>query len=167
MAKSPLSLVRANLADCESFPYGAQNSFSDCPTLDVVLMGAHDALAYQPTEAELAFIRESYEHCAAFLCICAGMLAPLQAGIFHGKTATAPREMIPQLLEQAPNVKWVAKRWANDEKLWTSGTLLNGQDMMTAFAQHTWGSKSADGKPLELAEYVIELGAWPVRDAEY
>jgi len=95
------------------------------------------------------------------------MLAPLQAGVLQGKTATAPSEMIPELREQAPNVKWVNKRWANDGKLWTSGALLNGQDMMTAFAQHTWGSKSADGKPLELIERVIELGSWPVRDADY
>ncbi|KAH7040081.1 class I glutamine amidotransferase-like protein [Microdochium trichocladiopsis] len=143
------------------------NTFEDCPPLDVALMGAHEVGIYQLTEAELAFIRKTYEHCAAFLCICAGMMPALQAGLLQGKTVTAPREMLPELRKQAPDVDWVSKRWANDGKVWTSGALLNGLDMMVAFAQHTWGNKAADGKPLELIAHMIKMGGWPVRDVDY
>ncbi|KXJ96545.1 class I glutamine amidotransferase-like protein [Microdochium bolleyi] len=145
----------------------ATHSFDNCPPLDVVLMGAHNLAMEQPSDAELAFIRKSYEQCAAFMCICAGMMPPLQAGLLQGKTATAPLPMLDELRKQAPDVNWVAKRWANDGKLWTSGALLNGQDMMVAFAEHTWGKKAADGKPLEMVEHMIKLGGWPVRDVDY
>ena len=53
------------------------------------------------------------------------------------------------------------RRWARDGKLWTSGTLLNGLDLMRAFVQHTWANKP------EMVAATLDLGAWPVRDVEY
>ena len=89
-------------------------------------------------------------------------MAPLRAGIYEGKTVTAPRFIIDMLNEQSPNVKFVDRRWQRDGKLWSSGTLLNGLDCMQAFVRDTWGPTKGD-----LIEAVLDLGAWPIRDEEY
>ncbi|KAF4500674.1 hypothetical protein FAGAP_3105 [Fusarium agapanthi] len=116
------------------------DSFDTCPPLDIVLMGANTA-RYTPNEAELAFVRKAYEECSAFLSICGGVLIPLQAGILNGKTATGPIIVLDTVQKQAPKVNWVTKRWVRDGKLWTSGALLNGTDMITNFMKHYWGGE--------------------------
>lgn len=123
-------------------------------------MGAHEG-GYTLSEAERDFIRKSYETCAAFITICGGFQAALESGIMEGKTATAPLPMVDILRTAAPGVKWVKKRWARDEKLWTSGALLNGLDLMRAFVTEYWGGKDT------LAEFMLDLGAYPVRDVDY
>jgi transcriptional regulator GlxA family with amidase domain len=123
-------------------------------------MGAQ-RLDYVPTEAELAYIRKSFEDCSAFITICAGFQSGLQAGIFQGKTAAAPRLMLDQLREMAPTTNWVEKRWQRDGKLWTSGALLNGLDLMRAFATEYWGGEGS------LIEFAIEFGHYPKRDVDY
>ena len=123
-------------------------------------MGAHK-VGYVPNEAELAFIRKAYEQCSAFLTICGGFDAPLRAGLMNGKTVTAPRFILEMLRHQSPDVDWVERRWARDGKLWTSGALLNGTDLMRAFAQHTWADKPGLINPL------LEMGGWPIRDVDY
>jgi transcriptional regulator GlxA family with amidase domain len=121
------------------------------------LIGAY-LPGYTPTPAELAFIAQSHSTCSAFLTVCGGFLAPQMAGVLAGKTATAPRFMIPQLRQQDPRTTWVEKRFVRDGKTWTSGALLNGQDMMRAFMREYWP---------ELTEVAENVGAWPVRDVEY
>lgn len=124
-------------------------------------MGAVLQQDYKPNEAELAFIRKSYEDCAAFLTICGGMMQPLQAGILKGLTCTAPQQMIPMLRQTAPETNWVEKRWVRDGKVWTSGVLLNGQDLMVAFVREYWGGEGS------LGEALIQMGCWPLRSANY
>ena len=138
----------------------SQDSYENCPPLDVVLMGAQIE-AYQPSEADLAFIRKSYEDCSAFLTICGGMMSPMQAGIFQGKSATGPRMMLDSLREKNPGVDWQEKRWVRDGKLWSSGTLLNGLDLMHAFCTETWGGEGS------LVEFHMNLTSWPRRDVDY
>ena len=118
-------------------------------------------MSYQPTEAELAFVRKAYNDCSAFLTICGGFEIPCRAGIFKDKTVTAPRFFLDVLRQQHPLTTWVEKRWHRDGKLWTSGALLNGLDLMKAFAEHTWASR------VELIGAVIDLDSWPVRDINY
>ncbi|KAK7924270.1 hypothetical protein PG985_006324 [Apiospora marii] len=137
------------------------DSFATCPPLDIVLMGAVLEMGYQPTEAELAFVRKAHEDCAAFLTICGGMMVPLQAGILKGLTCTAPQIMLPKLRQEAPDTNWVEKRWARDGKVWTSGVLLNGQDLMVAFVREYWGGKGS------LGEALIQMGCWPQRSVNY
>ncbi|UQC83846.1 YjeF [Colletotrichum lupini] len=120
------------------------DSFESCPPLDIALMGAHD-LKYKTSEAELAFIRKVYEQCSAFLTICGGMFPLLEAGLLAGKTATCPRMIVSAMKKSIPVVDWVETRWAHDGKLWTSSSLLNGTDMMRAFAEATWGGKTNNG----------------------
>ena len=136
-----------------------QDSFETCPRLDIVLMGAHN-MAYMPNEAELDFIRKSYEGCTEFITICWGSRAPMMAGLLHGKTATAPRPLLEMLKKTAPDVNWVDQRWHRDGKLWTSGALLNGTDLMRAFATETWGEES-------LAGTILDIGGYPRRDVDY
>jgi transcriptional regulator GlxA family with amidase domain len=125
-------------------------------------MGAHSP-TYILTPAEHAFINKSYTSCAAFITICGGALAALQAGIFKGKTATAPRPFVEELKKSNPEVNWTTRRWQRDGKLWTSGALLNGTDLMAAFATEYWGK----GDPETYAEFGLRLGAYPRREVEY
>lgn len=124
-------------------------------------MGAHE-LGYTLTSNEKAFVKKSYDKSAAFLTICGGALAALEAGILKGKTATAPRPMIEMLNQTNPEVNWVSKRYVQDGKLWTSGALLNGTDMMAAFANDLWGTGDNG-----LVDFAVKLGSWPTREVNY
>jgi transcriptional regulator GlxA family with amidase domain len=135
----------------------SKDSFESCPPLDIVLIGAYFP-TYTPNEAELAYIRKAHDECTAFLTICGGMMGAALAGVLVGKTATAPRFMVSELQKQQPGTNWVEKRWVRDGKIWTSGALLNGLDLMKAFMLEYWP---------ELTNVAIPLGGWPVRDVEY
>lgn len=116
---------------------------------------------YTASETEKEFLRKCYDNCAAFLCVCAGFQHALEIGILEGKTATAPRPLIPILKEKAPGVNWIEKRWAKGGKVWTTGTLLTGLDMVVAFATETWGGEGS------LVEKMIATGEWPARSVDY
>jgi transcriptional regulator GlxA family with amidase domain len=139
-----------------------KDSFETCPPLDIVLLGAHNPVMHTLTEAELAYLRKSYEQCSAFITVCAGMLQAQEAGILAGKTATAPKFLIDQLKKEDPRTKWVEKRYVKDGKLWTSGALFNGVDLMRAFILDTWGKERK-----EMVELCLELGSVPVRSVDY
>ena len=125
------------------------------------MMGAHVDGGYTPTEAELDFIRKSYDDCSAFITVCGGMLAPFQAGLFKGKTVTAPRFLLEPCRKMGPDTTWLEKRWHRDGKLWTSGALLNGLDLMRAFGNEYWGGEGS------LMQFELELGHYPIRDVGY
>ena len=122
-----------------------------------MLIGAYFP-GYTPNEAELAFVRKSYDDSTAFLTICGGFIPAQLAGILVGKTATAPRFMVPELQKQDPRTNWVEKRYVQDGKIWTSGALLNGLDLMREFMLEYWP---------DLTRITIPLGGLPVRDVDY
>ncbi|KAF4630640.1 hypothetical protein G7Y89_g7498 [Cudoniella acicularis] len=136
------------------------DTFTTCPPLDIIVMGAHSH-GYTLNEAERAFIIKSHGTCAAFITICGGFLSALESGLLEGKTATGPRPMLDELRQAAPGVNWVEKRWVRDGKVWTSGALLNGLDLMRAFVTEYWGGEGT------LADFVLALGAYPDRDVDY
>ncbi|EXJ73530.1 uncharacterized protein A1O5_03291 [Cladophialophora psammophila CBS 110553] len=136
------------------------DKFSTCPLLDIVLMGAH-LEGYTPNEAELDFVRKSYENCSAFITICAGFQTAFQAGLFKNKTVTAPRFMLEQLRTTGSETNWVEKRWHRDGKLWTSGALLNGLELMRAFGTEYWGGEGT------LMQFALDSGHYPQRDVQY
>ena len=107
-------------------------------------------------------MKKSYEESSAFVTVCFGMLGPMMAGLFEGKTVTAPRFALDGFKAVTPNTTWVDKRWAQDGKLWTSGTLLNGLDVISAFIQHTW--PSGEGT---LTDVIIKMAAWPTGSDSY
>lgn len=92
------------------------------------------------------------------MTICGGVLPAQLAGILVNHTCTAPRFMVPIMQQQDPRTKWVEKRAYRDGKIWTSGTLLNGLDLMREFAKTYWP---------ELAEVAVPLGGWPERSLDY
>ncbi|KAI0202871.1 class I glutamine amidotransferase-like protein [Astrocystis sublimbata] len=148
------------------------DDFTTCPPLDIVLVGAAP-WGYVPSAAELAFARKAYTSCAAFLAICGGVDIPRRAGLLDGKTATGPSPIVPMwVAEQSQSnegggvgqTNWVEKRWVRDGKMWTSGALLNGADMVHNFARQTWGGDSATGW---IVNYLATLGAWPDRDVDF
>ncbi|KAJ5238429.1 hypothetical protein N7468_003048 [Penicillium chermesinum] len=110
-----------------------QDSFVSCPPLDIVIQGATIG-GYKVSETEKAFLRENSD---------------------------CPPPVLPLLTQTAPGVNWVDKRWAQGGKIWTTGTLLCGLDMVVAFARQTWGGEGS------LVERVIEMGEWPQRGVEY
>ncbi|KAF2992988.1 hypothetical protein E8E13_000614 [Curvularia kusanoi] len=141
-----------------NLPVQATDSFETCPTLDIVLLGAYRT-GFVPSASELAFVAASYETCTAFITICAGMIPAQLAGVLAGKTATAPRPIVPELKNHDPRTTWVEnKRVVRDGKLWTSGALLNGQDLMREFLRTYWP---------ELAERPVRVGGVPDRAVEY
>jgi transcriptional regulator GlxA family with amidase domain len=124
-------------------------------------------MTYTPSPADLSFIRKSFSQSTAFLTICAGFLPAQLAGVLAGLTATGPRFMIPSLLKQElplpyqlkdPRTKWVERRWCRDGKVWTSGALLNGLDMVREVAKEYWP---------ELAAVTVPLAGMPVRSEVY
>ncbi|KAL9622887.1 MAG: hypothetical protein Q9160_002813 [Pyrenula sp. 1 TL-2023] len=136
------------------------DTFSTCPPLDIALIGA-GPMNYTPTASELSFIRTAYSTSTAFLTVCGGVEYALRAGILAGKTATGPRPMIPMMRKMAPDVKWEERRWCRDGKLWTSGALVNGLDMMREFIEESWGGEGS------LARFLAGAGSAPVRDRDY
>lgn len=123
-------------------------------------MGA-STLDYEPSEAELDFIRKTYETCSAFITICGGFEVPFAAGLFDGKTVTGPRPMLAQMRQVAPQTTWLEKRWHRDGKLWTSGAVTNGLDLIRAFATEYWGGEGS------LVDFFVGLGHFPKRDINY
>lgn len=107
-------------------------------------------------------MRKSWEDCSAFITICNGVDIPRQAGILEGKTATGPLFALDVLRQQSPNTNWVEKRWVRDGKLWTSGALLNGTDLVCNFAKYYWG-----GSEDTLVGFVAKNAGWPDRDVDY
>jgi hypothetical protein len=92
------------------------------------------------------------------LTICGGFVPAQLAGVLVGKTATAPRFMVPELEKQDARTNWVEKRYVRDGKVWTSGALLNGLDLMREFMLEYWP---------ELTRITIPLAGLPVRDVDY
>ncbi|CAG7565912.1 unnamed protein product [Fusarium equiseti] len=138
------------------------DSFKTCPHLDVVLIGASN-MGYSPSDVELAFVQKAFQQCTAFLTICGGVFVPMAAGLLEDKTATGPRMNLEELRSLSPKTNWVEKRWVRDGKLWTSGTLLNGTDLMRAFCHAVWNEL---GDP-SLVGYQAQLASWPNRDVDY
>ena len=137
-----------------------QDSFASSPPLDIVLTGANTP-GHKANEAELAFLRQCDAHGATFLSVCFGVEPIMAAGLLEGKTATGPRILLPMLREQAPGTNWVEKRWTRDGRFWSSGALLNGLDMVAAFATEMFGGEGT------LTEFLLRLGSYPIRDIEY
>ncbi|ATY61270.1 DJ-1 family [Cordyceps militaris] len=141
------------------------DSFADCPPLDIVLVGAHH-LDYVLSAAEVGFVQKAYAGCAAFMTVCGGVQVAVEAGLVAGKTVTGPRFMLARFRAAAPEAAaWVEKRFVQDGKLWTSGALHNGLDMMAAFMRQTWPRKEGEGPTL--VDFGLVLGSGLDRDIDY
>lgn len=121
------------------------------------------------TPAEVAYVQKAYAGCQAFMTVCGGAQVGVQAGLFAGKTVTGPRYMLPTLSEMVPDAHWVKKRYVQDGKLWTTGALVNGLDMMAAFMRQTWSAKAMGDTETSTSfvEYGLHWGSSLDRDIDY
>ena len=95
------------------------------------------------------------------LTVCSGILPVAFSGFLSGKRVTAPLPLVPILQEKVPDATWTKKRWEVDDegKVWSSGGVTNGIDMMVAFVKKTFGQ--------ELAGLACMLGDIQERSQEY
>ncbi|KAL5523975.1 hypothetical protein ACEPAG_8148 [Sanghuangporus baumii] len=109
--------------------------------LDILLIPG-PAPSYVPSPQTIAFIQKQTASAKAVLIICSGILPTAFSGILANKRATAPLVLLPTLREKMPNVDWVAKRWTTDDddkkKIWTSGGVTNGTDMVAAYLKENF-----------------------------
>jgi transcriptional regulator GlxA family with amidase domain len=134
-----------------------KDTISSVGHLDIILIPGSD-IALRPSQALQSFLQTRLPELKALLLVCTGSIIGAFAGLLEGKTATAPRIVLPMLKKSLPNVKWVEERWANDGNIWTSGLVTNGIDMVTAFIREEYP---------ELAEVVCEVADVPERSGKY
>ncbi|KAL8858070.1 MAG: hypothetical protein Q9178_005395 [Gyalolechia marmorata] len=142
------------------FKLAVTHSIENCPPLDILLIGGPDP-SYRPSKAVQDFVQKQYEHVRALLTVCTGYLPALYSGILDGKTATAPRDLLPMLKEEKPEVKWVEKRWVRDGKVWSSGAVANGVELMASFMREEFAEQR------ELTEIFLEMADFAQRGEFY
>lgn len=146
-----------------------QDSIHTCPPLDILLVGGPPP-TYTPSPAICTFLRAQHSHVSAFLTICTGFLAPLHAGLLHNVRSTAPRGLLENLKKEHKDVKWEEKRWVRDGKMWSSGAIMNGFEMMGEFMRERWGGvggeKEGKGEGA-LVGFVKEMSDFPRRGVDY
>lgn len=106
-----------------------------------------------------AFLTKKLEEVSTLLAICTGVMPVAYSGLLNGKIATAPRSLLPKLRGQCPDVQWEEKRWTRDGKIWTSGAVTNGLDLVAAFIRENYSA--------ELTEYVCTSADVGERGQEY
>lgn len=136
-----------------------QETISTAPKLDILIIPGPEP-AYVPSAAVNKFLDESYSSVSiAVLTICTGFIPALHSGLLNGRIATAPRSLLPMLRSQHPSIEWTDKRWTRDGKLWMSGGVTNGMDLMAAFVRTQWNS--------DLVEIVLGLLEVESRGQDY
>lgn len=91
--------------------------------LDILYLPGPPPSNMPPVQAYLDFVRKHNAAGTTIMTVCTGILVAAYAGITTGRTATAPRFLIPLLRKQFPKTKlWDdSVRVVRDGNLWTSG----------------------------------------------
>lgn len=130
----------------------ADSHFSESGHCDAVLIpGGSGARTAMEDEKVIAFLQEKSRTCQAVLSVCTGSYLMQTAGLLKGKRATTHWAYLTHLRED-PTVTLVEERFVHDGKIWTSGGVSAGMDMMLAFIAHTYGNETAAAVQLN-AEY--------------
>lgn len=127
--------------------------------LDILLVPGTDPNTV-PREEELDFMRKHVEAGVTLMTVCTGIFVAAYAGVLDGKKATGSRALVSMILKKKfPKVEWSEKRWVQDGKMWTSGGITNGQDMVAAYIRQRW--------PGPVANTVCAMADVGNRSAEY
>ena len=108
------------------------HTFESAPPLDLLIVPGRPP-SVPVSQAESDFIRARADEVEFLASVCTGAFSLADAGVLDGKTATATAVFLPDLEKKYPEVNWTKKRWVNDGKVWTSGLITNGMDMMAAY----------------------------------
>lgn len=117
--------------------------------------------SYRITPEVASFLNAHVGAGRTLLVICTGILPAAMSGILDGLRATAPLGIVPIVKQNFPKVEWTERRWevAAGGKIWTSGAVTNGTDMVAAYIKATF--------PPQLAGIVCALADVGNRDQEY
>lgn len=150
-----------------------QYGLSDAPALDILFIPGPDPFVSVP-ESATTYIKSVFASTSGstpsnpppvILSVCSGIIPLATTGLLDNRTATAPRGLLRALKKKYPKVTWIDKRWAvSDEgkkggRIWTSGAVTNGDDMVSAFLRERIGQP--------IAGLVMEIADVGQRDAEY
>ncbi|KAF2119341.1 class I glutamine amidotransferase-like protein [Lophiotrema nucula] len=113
----------------------------------------------KPDEKVLEFVREHVKSGVDLLTICSGIFVAGFAGVLDDKHATGTRGVMDILKKEFPKVTWEDKRYYQDGKLWTSGGITNGMDMVATYLRYRW--------PGPLPETILSMADVDVRAQEY
>ena len=140
----------------------AQDSLESASKVDILYIPGTKS-TFVPSTAMANFIRHSYENAKAVLTICTGIFPFMRSlgdtGVLSGKHMTATRMFLPHLRKEFPNISWMEKRWEHDGKLWSSGGVVNGIDMVSAFIKAHY--------PAEIAAVIRDVAEVGERSQEY
>jgi len=139
-------------------------SFDNAPPLDILVIPGGNPMHPQ-TPKERAFVRNITDspNTIATMTICTGVNILASSGALAGHNATAPYILDPLLEKKHPQVNWSWTRWVStaNGKLWTSGSIGNGLDMVAAFMRDYFWDRP------ELVELVLTSSAVGDRGKEY
>jgi len=136
------------------------DSFESAGKLDILIIPGPEP-SYIAPPAVISFIKAKYAEVAHLISICTGAIPLVQTGLLDGKIATCPRGLLPVLQQAHPGVQWQDRRWATADggKLWMSGGVTNGLDMISAFVKTQYAP--------EVAALVCEVAEVGDRGQEY
>ncbi|OCL03526.1 PfpI endopeptidase-like protein [Glonium stellatum] len=126
--------------------------------LDILLIPGPDPNMI-PREEELEFVRKHVAAGVTLMTVCTGVFVAGYSGVLDGKKVTGPRQIVSMMLKKFPKAEWSEKRWVQDGKIWTSGGITNGQDMVAAYIRQRW--------PGPVTAVVCEMADIGSRDMEY
>ena len=107
--------------------------YAACPGLDYLLVpGGFSAFEAMKDPALIDFLTRQAAGARAVLSVCTGSFILGAAGLLAGKRATTHWKALPRL-RALPGVRVEETRWTRDDKVWTSGGVSAGIDLMLGF----------------------------------
>jgi DJ-1/PfpI family len=132
--------------------------------LDILLIPGGDPHHIQTlTERKFILDHVNNPNVTAVMSICTGANILTRTGALTGKEATAPFVLLRLLKTTNPEVNWSMKRWTSDasKRIWSSGSVANGLDMVAAWAKDYFWDRE------ELVKFALLSVAVGDRGSEY
>lgn len=129
--------------------------------LDLIYLPGPSPHHMPPPSDYLEFLQKHEAMGATILSVCTGALIVAHAGLTRGKTATAPRFLIPQMRKQFPETKlWDENsRMTCDGRLYMSGGITNGNDAVAQYLR--------DNYPAPLVNTILHVAEIDARPMQY
>lgn len=152
---SPPTLVTLNemtMTGEHGMRFLADVHFTESEVPDVIFIpGGSGGRIAMEDEAVISFLQQRASQCKAILSVCTGSYLMKKAGLLAGRRATTHWAALDHLRGD-PEVQVVEQRVVHDGKIWTSGGVSAGMDMMLEFIADSFGEAVAAEIQLE-AEY--------------